>query len=140
MRRTLRPRPVISQGECYDLKTIFDQLNAEYFDAALTLPISWTGSAQRTVRRQRRLGSYNLRTGLIKIHRLLDSAHFPPYFISYVVYHEMLHHLFPPQKERGRRNIHHSLFREKEKEFKEYALAKQWEKENLTRILHGRTQ
>lgn len=123
-------------GEKYHLQEIFDTINQEYFENRLDLPITWSGSKKRKVRTSRRLGSYNLQSGLIRINRILDSTRFPSYFISYVVYHEMLHHVYPPRRGGdGRRRVHHKKFLEKEREFKDFARAKRWEKENLHTIL-----
>lgn len=137
-------KPVIRpNGEMYHLQDIFNRINEQYFEKKLDLPITWSGSKHRKVRTSRRLGSYDLRSGLIRIHRILDSTRFPSYFIYYVVYHEMLHHVCPPRKgSDGRRQVHHKEFQAKEKEFREFAKAKKWEKENLHTILgyYGRTQ
>ncbi|MBS0605245.1 MAG: hypothetical protein JSS60_09465 [Verrucomicrobia bacterium] len=120
-----------TQGDLYDLKAIYNSINASYFEGKLELEITWFGSAKRRARRHRKLGLYCFHDKLIKIHRLLDQTHFPPYFISYVVYHEMLHSVCPPVKvKKGRYSIHHSDFKQKEMEFAEYAVAKRWEEEN----------
>jgi hypothetical protein len=119
------------QGEHYNLRDIFDKLNAEYFSNQLQAEITWFGSARRKARRHRKLGLYDFRYKRIKIHRLLDQSHFPHYFISYVVYHEMLHSVCPPIKaKKGRYQIHHNAFKEKEQAFADYAIAKQWERAN----------
>lgn len=118
-------------GSYYDLKAIFDELNQTYFNNQLELGITWFGSALRRARRHRKLGVYCFRTKVVKIHRLLDQPHFPPYFISYVVYHEMLHSVCPPVKaKKGRYRIHHPDFIKREKQFAQYTLAKRWEEEN----------
>lgn len=120
-----------TQGLHYDLKAIYDALNQDYFKNSLNLEITWFGSAQRRARRHRKLGLFCFQTNRIKIHRLLDQPHFPPYFISYVVYHEMLHSVCPPIKaKRGRFRIHHPDFKIKEREFADYGIAKRWEDEN----------
>lgn len=136
-RKAVRRRQKISscrlhtQGECYDLKSIYDQINMAYFDGKLKLKITWFGSAKRIAYRHRKLGLYCFKNKMVKIHRLLDQVHFPPYFISYVVYHEMLHSVYPPIKaKRGRYKIHHDDFKQKEMQFGEYAVAKQWENAN----------
>ncbi len=130
-KRPPRRQLLRTQGQHYDLKAIYEELNTLYFDRKLTLAITWFGSPQRTVKCQRILGLYDFRHELIKIHRLLDHPHFPPYFISYVVYHEMLHSLYPPIRgKRGRNKIHHLEFKEQERCFAEYAIARQWEQEN----------
>lgn len=135
-----RRSPVLmlkTQGALYDLQKIYNVLNAQYFENKLELKITWFGSAQRRARRHRKLGLYSFQHKLIKIHRLLDQSHFPPYFISYVVYHEMLHSVCPPVKaRRGRYLIHHSDFKKREREFAEYADAKRWEEDNKKLFFH----
>jgi hypothetical protein len=122
---------LVTQGKLYDLKEIYTSLNNTYFNNTLDLKITWFGNANRSARRHRRLGVYCFEEKLIKIHRLLDSPDFPAYFIAWVVYHEMLHYVYPPLKaKRGRYSIHHCEFRKKEREFADYAVAKRWEKEN----------
>jgi predicted metal-dependent hydrolase len=117
------------QGNFYNLQEIFDRINEKYFEKRIDLAITWFGSPDREAKRRRLLGSYNQKKRLIKIHRLLDNDRFPSYFVSYVIYHEMLHHECPP-KARGKRRIHHKTFKEREKLFEEYALAKRWERAN----------
>jgi hypothetical protein len=133
LKKLFKPAPIKLQynGGHYDLKTIFNELNAVYFENRLDLEITWFGSAQRKARRRRKLGVYCFQSKLIKIHRLLDQPHFPPYFISFVVYHEMLHSVCPPVKaKKGRYRIHHSDFLKREQQFAEYAQATRWEREN----------
>lgn len=128
IKRTLRK---VVHGEHYNLQEIYNQVNAFYFEGRIDVQITWFGSQKRAAMRRRTLGLYDFNNKLIKIHRLLDHPNFPSYFISYVVYHEMLHHLFPPhQSKRGRRKIHHADFKRHEKKFAEYSLVKEWEKEN----------
>ena len=133
-----------SQGVHYDLKSVYDRLNALYFNDQLDLSITWFGHPSRKVKSHRILGLYVFESRLIKIHRLLDHPRFPPYFISYIVYHEMLHSVLPPQKrKKGRCRIHHGEFKEREKCFAEYEQARQFEKQNLNLFFnvnsHGRT-
>jgi hypothetical protein len=126
-----RPCRIATQGEHYDLKAIYEALNQSYFENKLNLEITWFGNAERRARRHRKLGLFCFQTNRIKIHRLLDQPHFPPYFISYVVYHEMLHSVCPPVKARkGRYSIHHPDFKTREKAFAEYEEAKRWEHKN----------
>lgn len=146
---SLRSFKIQTRGEYYDLKAIYDVLNQDYFNNQLKLEITWFGSAQREAKRHRKLGLFCFLTNRIKIHRLLDQPHFPPYFISYVVYHEMLHSVCPPVKaKKGKYRIHHPDFKMREKEFGDYALAKRWEEENIKLFFnstlrekrgHGRT-
>ncbi len=144
--RLWRPKkPKISiypLGNTYNLLEIFDSVNNDYFEGKLSLPITWFGNPFREAKWKRTLGSYHFETGLIRIHRLLDHPHFPSYFISYIVYHEMLHHVCPPlkRKVRGRR-AHHSKFEELERQFSDYALVREWEKKHRKHGLsYGRPQ
>lgn len=122
-----RPRTLIlrSQGQQWDLKEIYHKINKQYFESALDLHITWFGNKQFVPRTRIRLGVYHSLSKVIKIHRVLDQEHIPEYFISSIVYHEMLHHVLPPIKKRSRkRHIHHAEFVAREKQFKEYQLAK----------------
>jgi hypothetical protein len=120
------------QGEHYDLQSVYDRLNAQYFNDRLDLTITWFGCPDRKVRTRRILGLYDFKSRLIKVHRLLDHPRFPPYFISYIVYHEMLHCVLPPlPRRKGRSRIHHGKFKEREKSFADYDRAREFEKRNL---------
>lgn len=134
--RPPRQEKLFTQGLHYDLKKIFDQINEEYFEKKISLSITWSGSGSRIAKTRRLLGSYHEKKRLIKIHRLLDNIVFPEYFLSYVVYHEILHHVCPPKK-RGKRRIHHKTFIEREKEFREYRAVKEWEKQNRKLFFRG---
>jgi len=114
------------QGEHHNLKEIYDSVNAFYFENKLDIPIVWFGKRNTVPRSQIRFGSYNLKTSVVRINRVLDQPHVPGYFIAYIVYHEMLHHILPPIKIGRRRSIHHQEFKKREKEFEHYALAKEF--------------
>jgi hypothetical protein len=103
----------------YDLQELYTQVNRHYFEGKIDLPIRWFGQADRQTWRSIKLGAYNLKTQSIKIHRFLNRPEIPAYFVRYVIYHEMLHHVHPPIQGK-RRRIHHSTFREKEKAFEQY--------------------
>ena len=124
-KRTPRKTRLTHQGEHYNVKNLYDKINHQYFEGKLDLPITWSGNKTSIARTKIVFGSYNQRTQLIKIHRRLDQPHIPEHFISFIIYHEMLHHVLPPilQKNR-RRKIHHRTFKEREQQFQEYALAK----------------
>ncbi len=135
-------------GTVYDLKDIYFELNEEYFDSKLALHITWFGNHVPTNRRKCSLGLFLSPCKLIKIHRLLDHVHIPPFVLHFVVYHEMLHAVCPIKiDERGYAKIHSAEFRKKEVEFREYAKAQQWLKANQDNFFivkgsknYGRTQ
>lgn len=134
----IKKKPLYEQG-VYDLQQIFSEINHQYFSGALDLSIHWFGR-KKTSRRIRRkvLGYYDSKNKRIKIHHSLNNSFYPPYFIAYVVYHEMLHSAEPPIQGQYRRKVHHKEFRDKEKLFHGYDQAKEWEKQNLEKILNGR--
>ncbi len=77
---------------------------------------------------KRTLGSYCLRTNTIRINPVLDRKTVPDYFIGFIVYHEMLHADMGVCRINGRRSVHSSEFRKRERMFKEYEKALAWEK------------
>jgi hypothetical protein len=126
LRKKKRKQVCEVSGLYHDLKEIYDQINADYFGDQVALPITWFGARSSRPRARLTFGSYNPQSGLIKVHRLLDRPHVPQYFVSYIIYHEILHHLLPPIKEKRRRRVHHREFVERERQFKEYSLAKEF--------------
>lgn len=120
----------------HELKAIYDEVNETYFEGKVNLPITWFGSHEKRPKVRFRFGSYNLRTNVVKVHRMLDHPSVPRYCVAFILYHEMLHHVLPPLRfKRGRRRIHHTAFVLREKEFREYALAQQFLKD----YCHGRS-
>jgi hypothetical protein len=129
-----RPRPQ-TEASHYNLQQIYAAVNMEYFENKLDLQIRWFGSRHFVPRTRIRLGSYNQRTQVVKIHRFLDKPSVPLYFISYIVYHEMLHHVLPPIRgRRGRRQVHHRAYSAREKEFHQYGEAKEFSKNLLEKL------
>lgn len=105
--------------------------------------ITWgrsNGQRARAARRSIKLGSYTSRDRLIRVHPALDAAFVPRYFVEYIVYHEMLHHMLPPSMQNGRRDLHGTLFQAREKKFEHYQAALAWERDNLSRLLNKRGQ
>ncbi len=134
-----------TKGREYDLQTIYEELNKKYFENRLDIQLGWA-----TKPKYRRLvhitfGSYDRINNSIRINNLLDHCFFPPFFVSYILYHEMLHSIFPILYPNGKRRVVHSMeFREREKLFSQYSQAKVFEKDlinNLKKrkdIIHGR--
>jgi hypothetical protein len=118
-------------GRVHDLEPIYTQVNHDYFDSKFDLRITWYGRTPHAGARSPKsitFGLYEPLLNLVKIHRRLDRVVVPEYFVAFVVYHEMLHHLIPPQiDKKGRICFHSAAFREEEKKFIHYEQAKQWE-------------
>ena len=123
-------------GSHHSLGAIFARLNAEYFDGRVDASIRWGRRTRaRRPRRSIKLGSYNSRLGLIRVHPALDATWVPDYFVEYVVYHEMLHHIIPVELGVGRRRPHGRDFRRRERLYHSYGRARVWEKLHLSELL-----
>jgi hypothetical protein len=115
-------------GVHHDLRLIYDKINADYFEGKLQLGITWVGNHHSRPRTRIVLGSYHLYQNVIRINRVLDHSHIPDFFVSYIVYHEMLHHVYPPRRVKWRREIHHQEFKEKERLFQDFARVNEFRK------------
>lgn len=153
-RRRPRAIPLVAKGWHHDLLAIFNDLNARYFDGACHALITWGKKQPRrseAPRKAIKLGSYSNLERLIRIHPALDRKWVPRYFVAYVVYHEMLHHMIPAARgsmrpgsaanlamsrgEAARRVLHPPELLERERLFRKYERALDWEKRHITRLL-----
>jgi hypothetical protein len=83
------------------------------------------------------LGVYLPGVQLIRIHPALDQAFVPRFFVEFIVYHELLHHVIPPVRVNGRYQIHSPRFHQRERDFPAYAQAIAWRKQSLQRLLRS---
>jgi len=117
------------EGKVYNLREIFNRLNRKYFSDEIDAVITWGKRSPKKAVRKRTLGSYNPETGTIRINPVLDCAGVPEFFVEYIVFHEMLHAAVGISRDRnGRRAIHTPEFKERERLFKDYRKALQWER------------
>lgn len=127
----LKAGDICVQGDVYNLQEIYDRLNNQYFENQIKLAITWFGKSIGHSKSRVTFGLYCTALRLIKINRLLDSASLPDYVISYVVYHEMLHHVCPSYfGKNGVYAIHTKEFKAREKLFHHYTLAQNWIRDN----------
>lgn len=113
-----RPGRLSTAGTVYDLASIKDEVNREFFSGRVECRIGWGRSVRRPRRRRTiRFGSWNAPSHTIRIHRLLDDARVPGEFIKYIVFHEMLHAVVPRTVSGGRRVDHGQQFRTLEKSY-----------------------
>jgi len=110
-----------------DLEALAEEVRRIYFKGQAPLPIRWGHRIQRRQRRSIRLGSYNHRTGEIRIHPLLDSPAVPAFFVQSVIHHEYLHHVV------GAR--HNRRFHDHERRFRYHRESKEWIRRNLGLLL-----
>ncbi|RJQ52045.1 MAG: hypothetical protein C4526_08960 [Nitrospiraceae bacterium] len=129
----LKKRPpgkvaINAEGKYHDLIAAFNALNEEYFGGNISASITWGRVCSKRAARKRTLGSYSHYDKLIRINPLLDSKGVPRYFLEFIVYHEMLHEDMGAGTVNGRRAVHSREFREREKMFRHYRKALEWEK------------
>ena len=126
-----------AQGRFFNLRAIFDKLNARYFRNRIkAYRILWGRRRRERPRETVVFGTIQEEDRLIRIPPLLDRAFVPTWFLEYVVYHEMLHSVVADRYDaEGRRIVHHARFLEKERRFHWFRRAKVWEQENLARFL-----
>lgn len=157
-RRRPRAIPLVAKGSHHDLLTIFRNVNERYFGGACHALITWGKRQLRTGRAPRKaikLGSYSNLERLIRIHPVLDRPWVPRYFVEFVVYHEMLHHMIPSARGSARagvvnlsfhdsrephvarRVLHPPEFLERERLFRGYERALDWERRHIGRLLRS---
>lgn len=122
-------------GNCFDLKEIFEATNHAYFQDGIQAQIGWGRMPRKRRRRSIRLGVYDHQTREIRIHPALDRPEVPRFFVEFIVFHEMLHQLFPSPPGAGRKIHHPRAFRDRERAFPLYDEATSWEKEHLSLLL-----
>jgi hypothetical protein len=136
MARTEESPELNAVGRCINLQSIFDDMNREHFDGAIRAEIGWGRTPGRRRRKSIRLGVYDHQLREIRIHPALDSPTVPRFFVEFIVFHEMLHQVFPSTAGTPQRRVHHPrAFREREKTFPRYQEALEWERGNLGQLL-----
>jgi hypothetical protein len=119
-----------AKGKVFDLESVFLQLNMNYFENLLDLPVlGWSKTKS-----YRRLGFYDEKRNLLVISRIFDASSVPEEIVNYLVYHEMLHIYYPAEKKNGRRIVHTPAFKMAEKRFPKYENIQTWLKKNLSKL------
>jgi hypothetical protein len=133
--------PLRTQGKRHDLARIHADLSERYFGGSVAdVPIVW-GRRTRPRSGKRlaiKLGSYSAVERLVRIHPALDAAWVPRYFVAYIAYHELLHHVVPALRVGGRSILHSAEFLQREREYRHYERALEWERKRLDRLLRSR--
>jgi hypothetical protein len=125
-------------GRHHDLQAIYDRLNAQMFGGTLEARITWgPGGVKGKRRRSIKMGSFAVEDRVIRIHPSLDQDNVPDYFVSWIVFHEMLHGKHEVIRTNGRRRFHTQEFLDEEKTFPDYQRACAWEKANLDHLLRS---
>jgi hypothetical protein len=136
-----RPRdPQLARGRHHDLAAVLDALNRRYFDGQVQASIGFGEAGHPRGRRRRaiKLGSYDDSARRITVHPALDQARVPTVFVEYIVFHEMLHQVYPPERRGGRVQFHGRAFRQAEHAFAGRREALQWYRAHDDLILRYR--
>ena len=131
---------LLTKGKHHDLGEIYLALNARYFNHRIDAAITF-GPAPKSQgpRKSIKMGSYAPDSRIIRIHPVLDQARVPRYFVEWIVFHEMLHRVYPARRtSEGRRCVHPPEFNAHEKTFHAFVRAQRWERENLDLLLNRR--
>lgn len=143
--RSQRPKPEPSirkvrlhaRGRVHDLVDILDEVKSAHFPEPVQgVRIGWgrnPGAGGR--RRSIRLGTYTHDQALVRVHPALDQGFVPRFFVAFVVFHEVLHHVLPPKRDGRITRYHTTAFREREARHPDFARAHAWEREHLDRLL-----
>jgi hypothetical protein len=127
---------IFTAGEHHDLRQLYDELNVRYFEGKIEAAITWGARTGRVRRRNSiKMGSYSVEDRLIRIHRSLDRAFVPRFFVAWIVFHEMLHQVHDIRVKNGRREFHSKEFLADESQFEQYEQARSWERRHLDAIL-----
>jgi hypothetical protein len=135
--RRKRNAPLTSKGRHHDLLALFNDANHRYFGGSINALVTWgkRANAAKGQRKTIKLGSYSGVDRLIRVHPGLDQKWVPRYFVGYIVYHEMLHHVIPGSRGLGRVNLHPPEFKERERQFRHFQRALDWERRHVGRLL-----
>ena len=130
--------PLPHEGEHFDLRKIFDRINARHFrrNPLRRYRIEWGRKRRQRPRTTMIFGTIQEEDRVIRVHPLLDAAFVPEWFLEYVIYHEMLHAVVRDVPlPSGRRIVHTEEFVRREQRFRHFRRARRWERENLLRFL-----
>ena len=115
------------EGRYFDLREIFDRVNARHFRGRLRgYKVVWGQRRKERPREYFIFGSIQEEDRVIRIHPLLDQPFVPRWFLEYVLYHEMLHVKNPPRRQQGRTLYHRRQFRDDEQHFERFDEALKW--------------
>ena len=118
-----------------DLDIIFERMNQEYFNNRIQAEIRWGRDVKSHNKSGFRYGSYDEGKKLIRVHPRLKQDFVPQCVLELTVYHEMCHQFAPSYKKNGTWQSHHPEFKRKEREYRDFKDAKNWEKHNWHRLL-----
>jgi hypothetical protein len=98
--------------------------------------VTWGRFAGRAPRRALRLGSCEQgEPPIVRVHPVLDHVTVPEWFVGFVLYHELLHVVYPPVRIGARRLVHSAELHRAEQAHPDHDRALAWEQANLMALL-----
>lgn len=142
--RAERPvtQPLRTQGKVHDLGPMIDRIDRRYFGGALgDVQVTWArrSSPRGESRSSIKLGTYSATERLVRVHPALDQRYVPRYFVEYILFHELLHHIVAPVKVGRFTLLHPPEFLRRERAYPHYQRALEWENRNLDRLLRSKS-
>lgn len=126
-----------SKGELYDLKEIRDSVNAKFLGGKVRTHVRWGSFGSVTSFHTHVRDSKGNRHDLVTIAGAYNHSSIPRFAIEAVVYHEMLHIVYPPYKRAGRNVIHGPKFKAAEQALPCYTRWRTWERNHHQRIIRS---
>lgn len=124
-----------SRGIAYDLREVFDIVNAAYFGSTLSAVVRWGKRSSKTSYHTIKTDKQGNRVNLITIAGAYNHRDIPRFAIEGIMHHEMLHIAIPPFKKNSRLVIHGREFKSAEKKFAYYHEWREWERASLGSIV-----
>jgi hypothetical protein len=116
MTNTVPPDKASAQGKCYNLYSVFERVNNEYFFGNLSAPrLTWNKRLTR-----RKFGHFVPACDTIMISISLDDPAVPTYVIEYVMYHELLHYQLGLRVSKSKVYSHTAKFHSSERQYKNF--------------------
>ncbi len=130
------PRPRAPQiepaGRVHDLTGLAAPLwTAEFADDFFMRPqphLTWGRRTRSRARRSLHLGSFTPDQDVVRVHSVLDHESVPAWFVTFLLFHEILHAAVDP---RG----HGPRFRKRERAYADYDRAVSWQRTHFGRLL-----
>jgi hypothetical protein len=127
-----------TSGTVYDLREVFDSVNASRFGGNLRALVRWGDASSKTSYHMAKTDAAGTRFHLITIAGIYNHPQVPRFAIEAIMHHEMLHIAIPPYRKNGRMVIHGREFRETEERFTHFREWRTWERERLPFIMKRR--
>jgi len=126
------------EGKYFDLRAIFDEINAKHFRGRLRgYKVVWGRRRKRRPKEYFIFGTIQEEDRIIRINPRLDQPFVPLWFLRYILYHEMLHAFVPDEiGPDGRRREHTAELNRRERAYPLYYRALRWVGGELPELPH----